>query len=62
MAFFIGAAESNVDRLATLGKFTVPYGGFVRIRWDHETFFGNTMVYGTIEAEVGNSAFIDYRR
>lgn len=24
--------------------------GFVRIRWDHETFFGNTMVYGGIPA------------
>jgi len=25
--------------------------GFVRIRWDHETFFGNTMVYGGVQAE-----------
>jgi Ser/Thr protein kinase RdoA (MazF antagonist) len=24
---------------------------FVRIRWDHDTFFGNTMVYGGIPAE-----------
>ena len=23
---------------------------FVRIRWDHETFFGNTMVYGSVDA------------
>lgn len=23
-----------------------PPAGFVRIRWDHETFFGNVMVYG----------------
>ena len=24
--------------------------GFVRTRWDHETFFGNTMVYGNVDA------------
>jgi Ser/Thr protein kinase RdoA (MazF antagonist) len=28
-----------------------PPSGFVRIRWDHQTFFGNTMVYGGIPAE-----------
>jgi len=27
-----------------------PPGDFVRIRWDHETFFGNVMVYGGIPA------------
>jgi Ser/Thr protein kinase RdoA (MazF antagonist) len=24
--------------------------GFIRIRWDHETYFGNTMVYGNVDA------------
>ena len=24
--------------------------GFVRIRWDHEAYFGNTMVYGNVDA------------
>ena len=24
--------------------------GFTRIRWDHETYFGNTMVYGNVDA------------
>jgi Ser/Thr protein kinase RdoA (MazF antagonist) len=24
--------------------------GFVRTRWDHETYFGNTMVYGNVDA------------
>lgn len=28
-----------------------PPAGFVRIRWDHETFFGNVMVYGDTPAE-----------
>jgi len=31
------------------GQWRVP-PGFVRIRWDWETFFGNTMVYGGISA------------
>jgi Ser/Thr protein kinase RdoA (MazF antagonist) len=30
-------------------RWTVP-GDFVRIRWDHEAFFGNTMVYGHVDA------------
>jgi len=28
----------------------VPPDGFVRIRWDHEAFFGNVMVYGNVDA------------
>ena len=24
--------------------------GFIRIRWDHEAYFGNTMVYGNVDA------------
>jgi Ser/Thr protein kinase RdoA (MazF antagonist) len=24
--------------------------GFIRIRWDHEAYFGNTMVYGSVDA------------
>jgi len=27
-----------------------PPDGFVRIRWDHEAYFGNTMVYGNVDA------------
>jgi Ser/Thr protein kinase RdoA (MazF antagonist) len=30
-------------------RWRVP-NGFVRIRWDHETYFGNTMVYGNVDA------------
>lgn len=28
----------------------VPPDGFIRIRWDHNTFFGNTMTYGIVDA------------
>ncbi|MET0735520.1 MAG: phosphotransferase [Microbacterium sp.] len=43
----LGAAMA---RLHSQADAWTPPAGFVRIRWDHETFFGNTMVYGGLPA------------
>ena len=43
----LGAAMAVLHNQAD--AWTAP-PGFVRITWDHETFFGNTMVYGGIPA------------
>ena len=45
----LGEAMARLHRQADAWT---PPAGFVRIRWDHETFFGDQMIYGDTSAAV----------